>query len=362
MTWLKGSDTAHSNPIVLAPLAWDREPGWPVEGGHLSLLLYGLVQQCATQSAQQGTDYVVFDGVVAATARTSDWRLLALLAQRAGYWQRLATDDGWLLVDDSEHLFHIRLKAEIQWEKDRKADAKNPGLVVPVRERDGDGCRYCGAIVSWRDRHARGATYDHRIPGQKATGAEDLVVACRSCNSRRSDNAESLPLMPPPARPYYGPDTVAFLAKAGVIVALSTEPPPIRTNPDPAPSDPAPSGTPHTATPHPAGPRDARPTPAAHPAPSAPDASDGQRQHRAPRAVMPTATAAPQHKQNKSHSADPADTRGTASRPSGSGRVGTGRAPTRSPDLDQTSGKDEDPPKGRRRGRRGRRGRPGVQP
>lgn len=357
MTWLKNSDTAINNPIVLAPLAWEREDGWPVSDGNLSVLLFGLVQLCATHSAGQGTDYVVSDGTVAAMARSSDWRLLARLAQRAGYWQRLATDDGWLLTDDSEHLFHIRLKAEVQWERDRKADVGNTGLVAPVRLRDGDGCRYCGNIVSWRDRHTRGATYDHRVPGRKARSSDDLVVACRTCNSTRGDNPDALPLLPPPARPYYGPDTVEFLANAGITVALSTERPPTRTIPDPAPSDPAPSGTTPTATPHPAGPRATRPDPA-QPALSTQDESDGRPKHRAQRAVMPTAPAAQQDKTRTSHSTESADTRDTASGDPGSGRDGTGRAPTRTTDPRQTSDNDRDPqtPPDRRRRRRGRRG------
>jgi len=284
---------------------------------------------CATHSAGQGTDYVVSDGTVAAMARSSDWRLLARLAARAGYWQRLADDTGWLLVDDAEHLFHIRLKAEVQWERDRKSDVANPKWTVPVRLRDGDGCRYCGNIVNWLDRHARGGTYDHRIPGQRAETIDDLVVACRTCNSRRADNPNALPLLPPPRVPYYGAESVAFLAKAGVTVAMSTERPPIQGDPAAQPSDPAASGTTHTATPKPPGHRSnaQRPRNQRDTAPSTQDERDGTatgRPHRAPRPVMTTENATDQPKRN---SANPADIRGTEAGIPGSGRGGSGRAP-----------------------------------
>ena len=40
-------------------------------------------------------------------------------------------------------------------------------IIVPVRWRDGDACRYCGKVVNWADRKGgKGGTYDHRMPGQ----------------------------------------------------------------------------------------------------------------------------------------------------------------------------------------------------
>ena len=58
-------------------------------------------------------------------------------------------------------------------------------VVAAVRERDGDHCRHCGASVSWLDhRGNRGGTVDHLDPLGPAT-TENLVVSCRSCNSRK---------------------------------------------------------------------------------------------------------------------------------------------------------------------------------
>jgi len=59
------------------------------------------------------------------------------------------------------------------------------GTIHEVRNRDGDACRYCRNPVDWTDRKTRdGGTYDHVIPGGPTT-PENLVVACRGCNSRK---------------------------------------------------------------------------------------------------------------------------------------------------------------------------------
>ncbi len=74
--------------------------------------------------------------------------------------------------------------------------AKIPSPVrVEVRLRDGDFCRYCAAAVNWSDRRGpTGATYDHINP----TGPSDtsnLVVACRSCNSKKGFRTPELAQM-----------------------------------------------------------------------------------------------------------------------------------------------------------------------
>lgn len=230
MPWLKSSDTAASHPIVLAPLAWPAEDLDGLDAMELVTLLYGLAHRCATYSAQYTTDYAISDAIVAQMVGPH-WRHRAEQAARAGYWSRV--DGGWLLVDDAEHLFHIRRKAEIEWERQRKIDISNPSLIVPVRMRDGDGCRYCGHIVQWTARRGnRAGTYDHRAPGRPALHPEDLVVACGLCNRTRSNNTDpdAWPLRPAPVNPFYGPETVRLLAGYGHHVR---------------PSDPASSGTTH---------------------------------------------------------------------------------------------------------------------
>ena len=250
VAWLKSSDTAAQHPVVVAPLVWPADQLDGLASYDLANLLFGLVLRCATYSAQYTTDYDVSDSVVALMAGPN-WAERADQAQRAGYWARNPAGNGWALLEDVEHLFHIRRKAEIDWERARKVDVSNPALTVPVRLRDGDGCRYCGHIVQWTARRGnRAGTYDHRTPGAPARSPDDLVVACGGCNRTRSNNpdAGAWPMRPTPSEPYYGPETVRFLAGYGHQVPLSDPASSGTTHSDPAHGgttlgDPAPSGT-----------------------------------------------------------------------------------------------------------------------
>lgn len=350
MTWLKTSDTAAQHPVVLAPLAWDHAALDGLDAADLlHNALFGLVNRCAVHSAAYDSDYVVPDAVVAVMAAPAPWRPLADLAARAGYWTRLEDRGGWLLLDDSEHLFHIRLKAEKAWEAQRRKDNGNPALIVPVRLRDGDGCRHCGKIVNWRARRGgRAGTYDHRVPGQAAQGPDDLVVSCGWCNSKRGDSqAESWTPLPAPTTPHYGEDTVALLAEHAITVPLSGPPrparqaDPARTDRDPAPSqaahpdlrparqaDPAhpadvrQPGPPVPVTPlRPAGQADpAHPTPATRPPGG----------HRAAASLAAYRTAA--HR---------TDLPGPARKPSPGYAVPAGSGPAPPPDLPEPAGKSQ---------------------
>lgn len=251
MSWLKSSDSSAMNPIVVAPMT---EPGTDgLDPFDRVNLLFGFVMRCATWSAGYTTDYFVPDGNVMA-AGGPNWQLRAEQAQRAGYWSRAAHNDGrpgWLLVKDSEHLFHIRLKAEIEWEKERKRDTNNYKLTVPVRRRDGDGCRYCGDVVQWGGKSNRAGTYDHRPPGMKAKSPENLVVSCFRCNRIRDNDPnadEHRPLMPVPVDPFYGPETVEYVKKHGGVTLTPSPEPPARPATQAVPAhprrDPAASGVP----------------------------------------------------------------------------------------------------------------------
>ncbi|MEU4214022.1 hypothetical protein [Actinoplanes sp. NPDC026623] len=377
MPWAKFSDTAAHHPAVLAPMAFDpaawQPPRW-TQADVVNLLL-GVFTRCAVQSAGYLTDYVITPGVLASTAG-DNWRHWATLMERAGYLTPAELDDGgpaWRLVDDPTNLVHIRLKDELEWERQRKRDNGNPALTVAVRLRDGDACRYCGVIVVWGDqRGGRGGTYDHRIAGQAAASPDDLRVACHACNARRSNKADAddwCPPRPAPAAPHYGPKTAAMLREHGHRVRRSRTPRP-GTRPDPATSttrrprtqrdtatdtptgDPATSRTPHrttgtapapspsapAATPHPAEPRDTDTTSTTPSTITPPGARDP-----APSGTPPDQ---PQH-QDQKRLVDPANRR--SPEPGSPGRVGTGREPTSlypSPDIRPR------PPRGRRGRRR----------
>lgn len=242
MAWLRVSDSAGNNPIVLAPLLTDPAELPPMDAYLWCNALAGLVMRCATSAAGYGRSYYVSDATIASYAG-AQWRTVAAAAQRAGYWT--PTERGWQLIDDPDHLLHIRTGEEIDWERARKADVANPNLTAPVRLRDGDGCRYCGHVVRWDDRKsARGGTYDHRIAGEPARSPEDLCVACRGCNSQRGNDPHAddvLPLRPVPREPFYGPETAAFLAKHGHVVPVTTQRP--GSLPDTATRDRAHSAT-----------------------------------------------------------------------------------------------------------------------
>jgi len=87
-----------------------------------------------------------------------------------------------------------------KWKEKRSANARRQqemraayadGTIEAVRERDGDTCRYCGKTVSWTDKRGPdGATYDHVDPNGPTT-PENLVVACRSCNSAKGPRSPS---------------------------------------------------------------------------------------------------------------------------------------------------------------------------
>ncbi|MEV4416138.1 hypothetical protein [Catellatospora sp. NPDC049609] len=377
MTWLKTSDTANDFDAVTAPLAWDPDPTWPTldaatDMALMALLLRGLVDACAVRAARAG-DYVVPVGTIAAQARTPHWRRLADLAERAGYWTRTEDGTAYELVRESEEFVHVRLKAEVEWEKVRKRDTGNKKLTAAVRHRDGDGCRHCGQIVDWNARTGtRAGTYDHRIPGQGAEGPDDLCVACNGCNAGRRDR-EPWNLLPVPRDPFYGDETVAFLTERGIIVNPSN---PARTRTrraaarttgttarpatpaDTAPGDLAASQTtPSTAT--------GRPAPADH-APRDPAAGGTPRPAtpavpgpRAPRPATPADTA-PRSKTADQHAHRATGTAGSLPPDpgrvgSGTGRVGSG-SPTPTPGDEPAQIQATPMPRHRSRGRRGRRG------
>lgn len=216
MPWLKAGDNAATHPLVMALLTV------PASDDRTINEVFGFVVRCAMQSAGHMTDYRIDAGTAALIGGTRAKKLL-----RQSVSAGLMTEHGkgrerfWRLVEDPEFL-HIRLREEVEWDRQRRKDAANPELTVPVRVRDGDSCRYCGQVVYWRNKKgARGATYDHREPGKPAT-VDTYVVSCRGCNSKRSDTVDAdkqVPLLPAPDTPYYSPSTIKWLAGHGVPIA-----------------------------------------------------------------------------------------------------------------------------------------------
>ncbi|MFK5688739.1 hypothetical protein ACI3EY_03660 [Ornithinimicrobium sp. LYQ92] len=220
MAWVKTSDNAHGHPRVAAlrdaPKA-DRRTKWEV---------YGFVHALAELSAAHLTDGRINRDTVETLGGTR-WSVLVAQAVHAGilteHIDKKTGARSWQLVDDPNWV-HIRPAAEIEWERQRRADASNTALTVPVRLKWGDQCAYCGIIVNWQDRRGpRRGTYDHRVPGQPAT-VETYVPACFACNRGRSDSENAdlvFPLRPPPNEPFYSEQTAKWLVNHGHPVRAS---------------------------------------------------------------------------------------------------------------------------------------------
>ena len=221
MPWLKVSDTAAQHRIVWRALE--------IPGASMQSMwsLFGQVLALAVEAAAFKTDYVVERGSILKFTGTPDAAQKFIAdATFCGYLTgEVPLDDGriaYRLVED-EDLFHMRLREEIDWENRRRNDTRNGALIVPIRARDGDACRWCGNVVYWgNQKGGRGATYDHLNPGVPAETPEDMVVACRSCNSSRKDNAGwAVDLLPAPSRPYFSAKSAAWLTENGVPIKAS---------------------------------------------------------------------------------------------------------------------------------------------
>lgn len=208
MPWLRAGDTSAMFPKLLSIVVDTRFDDRLINEA------MGFLFRCATQAASYITDYVVDPGTAYAVAGSRAGEL-ADVCVHAGLMEVVDLDGvrGWKIIDDPEFL-HMKTAEEIAWEKQRKADNGNPALIIPVRIRDGDACRYCGKVVNWNARRGKlAATYDHRKPGQAAT-VDTLVVCCSECNARRGNDPDAdtrVKLMPPPKPVYYHKTTIEWI-------------------------------------------------------------------------------------------------------------------------------------------------------
>ena len=187
--------------------------------------LSGWLTRCAATAAAHELDYVIPMGTARQLAGLSRAAVLIEAATEVGLVQAIEHDGrpALKLVEDPE-LWHMIPREERAWNNQRRNDTRRPELIVPVRARDGDACRWCGQTVDWQDRKGgRGGTYDHLQPGKAAT-VGTLVVCCKSCNSARQDRVDwSRQLLPAPAKPFYKAATVALLRKHGRDVRRTPE-------------------------------------------------------------------------------------------------------------------------------------------
>jgi hypothetical protein len=213
VSWTRGGDSAATHPDLM------RVAGHDPEDERLLNEVAGFVFRCYFQVALHTTDYVVDPGT-AMTMGLSRWRQLVAHAVRAGLMTEVDVDGitHWQLKADAEFI-HVRTRAEIEWDRQRKRDLSDPRLYVQVRLRDGDNCRWCGILVHWTGPMTnRTGTLDHLNPGESGT-PDTLVVACAQCNQGRGADRETWDsrktLRPAPDRPVYGVHTAGVLTRNG---------------------------------------------------------------------------------------------------------------------------------------------------
>ena len=158
----------------------------------------GLWVRAGSWASQQLTDGFVPADIARTLGRPAEIQRLVT----AGLWMK--TGDGWEFHDWS---VHNPTRAEVQANRAsgarRQALSRDAALRELIRSRDGDLCRYCGVQVVWQDRRGpAGGTYDHIDPTFGNT-ADNLVVACRRCNSAkgcRTPAEAGMRILPPGGR------------------------------------------------------------------------------------------------------------------------------------------------------------------
>lgn len=174
MPWTRLDDGFFAHPKIL-----------PLSDAAFRLYVSGL-----NWSVARSTDGVIPD-IALALALPMDSPRVRLKAaaelEAAGLWIRNET--AWHVHDFADYQ---ETKEEVAAKRERWATNKQSmrlfyasGIADEVRKRDRGLCRYCGKVVNWNDRRSGdGGTYDHIIPDGPAL-VDNMVVACRSCNSAK---------------------------------------------------------------------------------------------------------------------------------------------------------------------------------
>lgn len=216
MTWLRVGDTFWADPRIL------RAATLPDADARTVNELAGFLVRLGSYAAQYEMDYRIHvDLALTMPGVANPERLIRMLID-LGLAHEIQDDERSAIgLTEDPDLLHMISKEEKNWRNQRVTDSRNPNLMVPVRLRDGDQCRWCGDIVHWPGKPSqRKATLDHLVPGEPAT-VDTAVVACWSCNSSRKNSPEwevEDKLLKEPETPLYGKGTVKYLAKYGVVV------------------------------------------------------------------------------------------------------------------------------------------------
>lgn len=178
--WFRIDDKLHDHPKVQRLLERHGDDG---------LAAMGLWSLAGSWCGDQMSDGLVSGFVL--RRWHSDWESLAFMLVEAGLWN--VTD----VEGRPHHEFHDwtdynftrdKIMADRLAERMRVALMRDTKLVTAIKRRDQDRCRYCGCQVRWgNQRGPEGATYDHVKPiiAGGTNTLENVVIACRGCNSRK---------------------------------------------------------------------------------------------------------------------------------------------------------------------------------
>lgn len=259
MAWQRSGDTGATYPSLMATR------GDPKSDDRTINEVAGFLWRLSMQSGAHLTDYVLDIGTVEMMGGPRTTELLRV-AVKYRLLTKVKTNHGtaYRLIEDPDFI-HLRSRAEVEWERQQRSDTRDLALVVPVRLRDGDNCRWCGIGVVWPGtKTARSGEYDHLQPG-KAGSVATMFVSCRRCNRARGGNVDDWDagheLRPAPTHPRYTRATAKFLSDNGYPVeassdderpapALGADPAPMRVRPATGSSDDtAPAPAPAELTP-----------------------------------------------------------------------------------------------------------------
>lgn len=252
MAWQRSGDTGASYPKLMAVRGDEHADERTVNE------VAGFLWRLSMQSGAHLTDYLLDIGTIEMIGGPR-WVELTRLCCDQGLLIEVRTNGrrGYQLIQDPDFI-HLRSRAEVERERQQRNDTRpESGLVVPVRRRDGDNCRWCGVEVIWPGRKTkRSAEFDHLRPDLLDQGipttVDLLVIACRGCNRARGGNRaewdSSHTLRPAPEHPRYGAWTAEFLTENGYPTtpssddarparAISTDHAPLSARPEVRPGD-----------------------------------------------------------------------------------------------------------------------------
>jgi hypothetical protein len=224
MPWLKVGDESSDYPKLMEVAGLEGADGRSVNE------VRGWLDACAAWSAKHLTDYVVDLGTALMYGHGNGPQVIDFaVAVNLVEWIQVDGVRKLRIVEDDDFI-NIRLKADVEHDRQQNNETRDHNLKGPVLLRDGDNCRWCGKGVHWPGRPTKyKGTLDHLHPGSTEEATPDtLVVSCMSCNSsRQADDTGSWDswhkLLPVPDHPHYGTWSTKYLTDRGLLPAEASE-------------------------------------------------------------------------------------------------------------------------------------------